>query len=259
MPIASDIYYFAHQETHKGKLPVLLVHGAGGNHLHWPAQARRMDDFRVYALDLPGHGRSEGRGYQSIPSYSDQILNWMDSLQMNRVVFVGHSMGGGIALTMGLEHPDRVIGLGLIGTGARLRVLPELIEYAGRAETMPMVVERMIELSFSSSSDPRLVELAGSRMVDTRPSVLQGDFLACDKFDVMERISEIQAPALALCGKDDQLTPPKYSRFLADHMPDTHLEIIPQAGHMVMLEKPDEFTQHLAGFLSTLTYHPGAD
>ncbi|NIP44647.1 MAG: alpha/beta fold hydrolase, partial [candidate division Zixibacteria bacterium] len=175
MPTANDIYYFAHQESQKGKLPVVLIHGAGGHHLHWSAQTRRMDDFRVYAPDLPGHGRSEGRGYQSIPSYTDHILNWMDELQMNQAAFVGHSMGGGIALTLGLEHPDRTIGLGLIGTGARLRILPALIEAAGREETFPLAVEKMIEMSFSPESDPRLVELAGARMVETRPSVLQGD------------------------------------------------------------------------------------
>lgn len=258
MPIARNIYYFSHQDTQKGKMPVVLIHGAGGHHLHWPPQTRRMDSFRIYAVDLPGHGRSEGRGYQSIQAYTDQILYWMDELQMNKVVFVGHSMGGGIALTMGLEHADRAIGLGLIGTGARLRVLPELIDNAGREETLPMVVDRMIELSFSPKSDPRLMELAGTRLVETRPSVLQGDFMACDNFDIMPRIEEIQLPCLALCGKDDQLTPPKYSRYLADQMLDTRLEVLPDAGHMVMLEKPIEFTEVLTDFLSTLTYLPGS-
>ncbi|NIP44646.1 MAG: hypothetical protein GWN61_25370, partial [candidate division Zixibacteria bacterium] len=63
---------------------------------------------------------------------------------------------------------------------------------------------------------------------------------------------------LALCGKDDQLTPVKYSRYLSNQMPNARMEVIPDAGHMVMLEKPDAFTQILSEFLSTLKYQPGA-
>lgn len=258
MPIVNNLYYFAHQETQRGKIPVILIHGAGGHHLHWAAPTRRMESCRVYAVDLPGHGRSEGRGYQSIPAYVDQILYWMDAIQMSRALIVGHSMGGGIAQTLGIHHPDRILGLGLIGTGARLRVLPELVENAGREVTMPLVVEKMIELSFSRSTNPRLMELAGTRMVETRPSVLQGDFMACDAFDVMDQVSDIQTPCLVLCGKDDQLTPPKYSQYLADQITDSRLDVIPDAGHMVMLEKPAVFTGILEEFANSIDYMPGS-
>ena len=136
MPINANIYYFEHQGEGTRKPPVVLIHGAGGTHLHWPAPIRRLPEYPVYALDLPGHGKSEGRGQQSITAYAQCVLDWMDSLQMHKAVFIGHSMGGAVALTLGLQHPERVLGLGLVGTGARLKVAPAILEYAAREEML---------------------------------------------------------------------------------------------------------------------------
>ena len=72
----------------------------------------------------------------------------------------------------------------------------------------------------------------------TNASVLHGDFLACDGFDVMDRLGAIDRPALVIVGEDDHMTPVKYARFLADHLPRAQLNVIPAAGHMVMLEQP---------------------
>jgi len=62
MPIASDLYYHVYHEDNI--LPVVLIHGAGGNHLYWPSEIRRLPGFRVFALDLPAHGKSGGRAQQ---------------------------------------------------------------------------------------------------------------------------------------------------------------------------------------------------
>ena len=78
MPIAADLYYHAYQEGEK--LPVVLIHGAGGTHLFWPSEIRRLLGFRVFALDLPGHGKSSGRGLQSIAAYATSVLDWMAAL-----------------------------------------------------------------------------------------------------------------------------------------------------------------------------------
>ncbi len=256
MPIKANIYYFEHQGAARNP-PVVLIHGAGGTHLHWPSSVRRLPEYPVYALDLPGHGKSEGRGQQTIAAYAQSVLGWMQALNMHKAVFVGHSMGGAVALTLGIQHPDSVLALGLVGTGARLKVAPALLENSARSETFPSVIETINEWAFGPQADPRLVELASQRMAEIRPSVLHSDFTACDAFDVRETLGNIQVPCFALCGENDQLTPPRYSQYLADHIPNADVQILPEAGHMVMLEKPDHVTEALLGFLAKVPFLPG--
>ncbi len=257
MPITANLYYFEHQGRGIRKPPVVLIHGAGGTHLHWPACIRRLPEYPVYALDLPGHGKSEGRGRQTITGYAQSVLDWMQALKMHKAVFIGHSMGGAIALTLGIQHPERVLGLGLVGTGARLKVAPALLENTAHKETFPTVIETICDWAFGPLADPRLVELAAKRMAEIRPTVFHSDFTACNAFNVMEKLGEIRAPSLALCGENDQLTPPRYSQYLADQIPNAEVQILPEAGHMVMLEKPDEVAEALLTFLTKTPYQPG--
>jgi pimeloyl-ACP methyl ester carboxylesterase len=257
MPVTADIYYNLHQGGDPEKPPLVLIHGAGGNHLYWPAEIRRLGDYRVYALDLPGHGKSGGRGQQTIEAYTESILTWLEAIGLFRAVFVGHSMGGAIALTLAYNHTEHVVGLGLFATGARLRVSPLILENASNAVSFPAAVETITAYAFSSQADKRLVELASKRMLETRPSVLHGDFLACDAFDLIETVPEIDLPTLVLCGEDDQLTPLRFSQYLADQMSNTQLEVIPNAGHMVMLEKPQAVASALTEFLVNIDYRPG--
>lgn len=252
MPIAADIYYHAYQEGEK--LPVILIHGAGGNHLFWPTEIRRLPGFRVYALDLPGHGKSQGRGQQSIAAYARFVVDWLTALGLHRAVFVGHSMGAAIVQTLALDHPEHVLGLGLVGSAAKLRVNPQIMENSASPTTFHLAIEDVINWSFSQQAPETLTELAAKRMSEVRPSVLHGDFLACDAFDVTGRVAEIDQPALVICGSEDKMNPLRNSQFLSDSLQSAHLEIIPGAGHMVMIEKPQEVAEVLGSFLSNIRY-----
>lgn len=251
MPVVADLYYHVYQEGEG--LPVVLVHGAGGNHLYWPSEVRRLAGYQVLALDLPGHGKSAGRGQQSIHAYTERVAEWFRETLIPKAVFVGHSMGGAIALEIALNYPEYVLGLGLVGSAARLAVAPEILEEAAHETTFRNAVERIIHWSFSAASPKRLVELAAERMLETRQSVLYGDFLACDGFDQSERLGEIEAQALVLCGELDRMTPVRNAQFLTDHLPNARLQVIPEAGHMVMLEHPLQVAAALREFLSTLS------
>jgi len=257
MPVASDLYYFTYQQGEIETLPVVLIHGAGGNHLYWPSEIRRLAGFRIFAPDLPGHGKSAGRGQQSIESYAQLIIDWLEALGLPRAAFVGHSMGGGIAIELALHQSEHVLGLGLIGTGARLKVSQEILTEAASPTTFHRAVEIVSSAFFSQYADPHLVELAGARMAQTRPTVFYGDFLACDQFDVSAQVNQIRQPTLVLCGAEDRLTPPRWSEFLAGQIPNAQLELVPQAGHMVMLEQPQVVAAALARFLGSLPYHAG--
>ncbi len=252
MAVAADIYYHIYQAGER--LPVVLLHGAGGTNLNWPSQVRRLTGFKVYALDLPGHGRSGGRGQQTIQGYAVEIITWMRAVGLHNAFFIGHSMGGAIAQVLALDYPEHVLGIGVVASGARLRVMPQLLQYASSSDTFAQAVALVIAGSFGPQAAPRLVELAARVLAGTRPSVLHGDFLACNSFDVMGRVAELRLPCLLVFGEDDQMTPPRYARFLYDHIPGARLEIVPQAGHMVMLEKPQAVADILADFLGTIEF-----
>jgi pimeloyl-ACP methyl ester carboxylesterase len=229
--------------------PLILIHGAGGSRLHWPPDLRRLDGEWVYGLDLPGHGGSLGEGERTIEDYVGGVSSWMDIAGLEAGVFVGHSMGGAISLTMALEQPASVGALILVGTGGRLRVLPKILEMTSKPETFGEVIDLIVSYAISPQAPSRMAELARTRMSETRPKVLHGDFLACDRFDVMDRLGEISVPTLVICGKEDRLTPLKYSHFLVESIPDARMVTVDGAGHMVMLEKPVEVAQAVKEFM----------
>lgn len=251
MPISAGLYY-AEQKSDTGRFPVVLIHGAGGSHLHWPPELRRLPGQAVYALDLPGHGKSEGLGQQSVEGYAQAVLEWLESMQIDIAVLTGHSMGGAICQHLGVHHPEKCGGLVLIGTGARLRVLPSILENSAGALTYPRAVEEIIQRSYSDSADPRLLELGREALLDVRPTVLHGDYLACNDFDLMGEIETLQPPTLVITGTEDQLTPPRYAQYLANKIPNARLVLVPQAGHMVMLEQPRQTASSMLAFLTRL-------
>jgi pimeloyl-ACP methyl ester carboxylesterase len=218
--------------------PVLLLHGAGGSREDWPPEARVLPGRRVLAVDLPGHGGSTGPGLRSIPEYAAAVAAWCEEAGLGPALVAGHSMGGAIALWMALEHPGLVSALGLVATGARLRVSPELLSGFSSPSTFPAAVETLVAWEFGPAADPALREAQRRGLHATGPVVTHGDFTACDGFDVRERLAGISVPALVLCGSEDRLTPPRLAQGLAGALPAARLELIPGAGHMLPQEAP---------------------
>lgn len=225
--------------------------------MFWPAQIRRLHGQRVFAPDLPGHGKSSGLGHHTIADYADVLVEFVKSLNLSTVVLIGHSMGGAIALEFAARLPSRVLGLVLMGSGARLRVSAELLRTASSSETFPEAIKLLTQLSFASQTDSRLKELASRRLAETRLPVLHGDLLACDAFDASGRLASISAPTLIVCGAADKMTAPIHSVYLREHIAGARLEIVADAGHMVMLEKPEVVAQLLSDFLDSVLYQPG--
>lgn len=233
------------------RMTLLFVHGAGGNLNHWINQFDGLKgDFNVIVAELPGHGNSSPQGANRVERYAEDVSAVIDALAPNRPVVAGHSMGGAIAQTASLQYPDKLSGLVLIGTGCRLKVLQSILD--GLLTNFENTVAMINRYAFSKFTDEDIIQEGTAEMAKTPPSVIHGDFLACDRFDICDRVSEISHPTLVLCGEDDQLTPVKYSRFLSENIPSARLQTFPRAGHMVMMEKPAEVNEAIREFVRSL-------
>jgi pimeloyl-ACP methyl ester carboxylesterase len=234
-----------------GPPTLCLVHGTGGSSEIWTRQLEGLADLgRIVAVDLPGHGRSGGSIPKRIEEAAAIIAGFLEALGITRVVIGGHSMGGAIAQQFALSCPERLDGLVLIGTGARLRVLPRLLDLL--AGNGPEGVDLLMSLAIGAKAPAELRAALHRSTADNPPGVVIGDLQACDAFDVMSRISTVDTPALVICGDEDQLTPPKYSRFLGQRIAGARVVVVAGAGHYVQVEKPRETTAAIREFLAGL-------
>jgi pimeloyl-ACP methyl ester carboxylesterase len=257
MPLINGIYYFANNMYEHNSPPVLLIHGAGGSHLSWPAEIRRIPGQRILAVDLPGHGKSDGLGKNSMHEYAHSVLELMDDLGLYKAILVGHSMGGGIVLNFALDFPDRVLGLGLIATNARLRVAQAILDGLAHERTSMKAIETIVDWSFGPQVEEPLKKLAARLLAETRPAVLRNDLLACNSFDVIQRLPEINKPALIVCGTEDRMTPLRFSEIMAGQLQGAALQTIDNAGHLVMQEQPRRVANLLTVFIKSIEYIPG--
>lgn len=232
--------------------PLVLIHGAGGSRLSWPPALRRMTGEHVFAVDLPGHGRAPGHGFPTVGEYSEAVLDWLRRQTIERAVLVGHSMGAAIALTAAARRQTPVAGLVLLGLGPRLTVSPRLLELTAAPETAPAAVEKVIEWGFAAGTAAERLEQARQRMLEIAPGVLRRDFLACDRFDAGWRLSELQVATMVVCGELDRMTPPDECRRLSQAIPGSRFHLVPGAGHMAMIERPEEVAALVREFLASL-------
>jgi pimeloyl-ACP methyl ester carboxylesterase len=242
-------YWTGRRGLLKGRETVLFVHGAGGGQYTWSFQKGFFEkEFNPIIIDLPGHGESEGEGEQEIGRYAEDVYAFLKALGLEKVFLVGHSMGGAIVQTMALTHPEMMKGIVLVGTGARLKVLLLILD--GIRGNFEETVLKINQFAYSRKVQADIIEKGVSLMLQCRPEVLYGDFLACDRFDLMNEVEKIDLPAFILCGDDDQLTPVKYSQFLHSRIKGSKMEVLPNAGHMVMMESPQAFNEKIKEFVT---------
>jgi pimeloyl-ACP methyl ester carboxylesterase len=215
--------------------------------MHWPHQLRHHADMRVVAIDLPGHGESGGETCTSVGEFAAAIVRFLDGLGAEKAILGGHSMGGAITQTFALEYPDRAAGIVLVGTGARLRVSPQILD--GVKRDFAGTANLIVEWSFGPGAPGEMLDEARKQLMAVNADMLYSDYAACDKFDAIGRVSQIKAPTLIIGGLADKLTPEKYSRYLAEQIAGAQLRLSDGAGHMVMLERAENVTEAIKEFV----------
>ncbi|TFG33586.1 alpha/beta hydrolase [Candidatus Thorarchaeota archaeon] len=234
----------------KTALPIIFIHGAGGSAATWIMQLRGLtDEFHVIAIELNGHGKSPDRkGYDVTNSYLediDQIVN-----DYSNPILAGHSMGGMLTQLYALQNSKKIRGIILVGTGAKLRVMPSIFEML--ENDFENYVQAVGNFMFHEGASPEMIEASKVEVRKGRPEIISRDFRACDNFDIMDQVSEIATPTLIIVGRDDLMTPIKYSQYLHDQIKDSTLKIIESAGHSVMLEQSRAFNNAVKEWLKQL-------
>lgn len=245
-------YWTGRRGILEGRETILFIHGAGGGQYTWSYQKGFFEkEFNPIVIELPGHGESGGEGEEEIVTYAEQVYAFLQAVGVRKIFIAGHSMGGAIVQTLALTHPEVIKGIILVGTGAKLKVLPMILD--GVKANFEETVRKITQFSHSRKTPLVFIERGIADMLQSRPEVLYGDFAACDRFDVMKEVEKIDLPTLILCGEDDELTPVKYSQFLHSRIKGSKLEVLPNAGHMVMMEAPQAFNEKIAEFVSNPT------
>ena len=226
---------------------VFYVHGSGHTADSFREQVQALPDST--ALSLPGH--PTGQALTSIEEFAEWLSTRIESEHGGKAVVAGNSLGGAIALQWALAHPNQAAGIVLIGSGARLRVSPEIFSMID--ERWPACIQTLVDWSVSAGASAALRERAAGWHESVGQTTTRTDYSACDRFDAMQRLPELHVPTLIIVGSDDQMTPQKYSTFLHERIAGSKLAVIADAGHLVMAEKPAETAQSIADFLAALS------
>ncbi len=186
----------------------------------------------------------------SLPAPAD-VKKRLALIGYKDLVLCGHSLGGGVVLQYALSYPQEVAGLILVGTGARLRVHPQYIAELVAATRDSAAWAKDMEQRYNLV-EPAFRQAVIRKRVEVGPAVQMVDLLCCHHFDVIDRISQIKVPTLIICGTNDEMTPPKYSQFLHDHIAGSKMVLVDGGTHYAFMEKPQQVNSAIAQFLAGL-------
>ncbi len=220
---------------------VVCVHGSAGNHHVYDRLLDAMPGRERYAINLPGRAGTDGPALGNVAEMEAFLSRFLELEVEGDYLVVGHSLGGGVALEHALSSPSqRLAGIVLLATGARLRVHPMILQLFEQVAKSSAAIPPLPPGLYEQGADPVLIARA-SKHRELTPIETGGlDWRACDSFNRMDDVKDIQAPALIVAGTQDALTPVKYAHYLAAQIPDNELHILEGAGHMLVMERATE-------------------
>ena len=239
---------------------LVFVHGAGNDHSVWMLQSRYFahHGWNVCAVDLPGHGRSDGAPLQSVEALAGWLAALQDAVHAPRATLVGHSMGALAALQCAATHPDRVERLALLGPAVPMEVNDDLMTAA--RHDVHLAYELINGWSFGGrgrmggNAMPGMwMAGAAMRLLERNAAgVLASDLAACrDYAGGLAAAARVRCPVLAIVGGRDLMAPGRNARALAAALTDVTTVRLEQSGHALMAEEPDAVLAALHTFLGT--------
>lgn len=246
------------REINTAEPSVIFIHGAGMDRTVWQLQTRNVAHMgrRAYAVDLPAHGRSEGKAKPSIEAMADWIIAFMDATDIATATLVGHSMGSLIALEVAARNPGRMDRLCLMGVAETMPVHPDLLEAAKQNEMRAndLIVYWGVgnKAQIGGHLHPGLWVNGASRVLlnNAKGDVLYNDLSACDAYQgALDAAKRITCKTRFILGREDQMTPARKANTLIEAIDDADCVVIDHCGHMMMLERPNPVHAALKGFI----------
>jgi pimeloyl-ACP methyl ester carboxylesterase len=251
--------YTAAHELDPGKRTIVFVHGAGLDHSAFGLQSRYFGyhGWNVLALDLPGHGRSEGPPVPAIDGMAHWVFTVLDFLKIKTASIVGHSMGSLTALECAAREPGRIERIALIGTTYPMKVGEAFLEAARRNEQAAFDMETIWghapQVPLGGNPNPGMWMYGDTlaRLARLAPGVLYNDLKACNDYaSGLESAAKVSCPALLILGARDVMTPPKTTKALEEKLKGARKVTLKPSGHSLMAEAPDATLDALIEFFS---------
>ncbi|MCF8010074.1 MAG: alpha/beta hydrolase [Clostridiales bacterium] len=245
-----SFYYEARYPHNKDpEKTVVFLHGAGGTHQDWRYQVEYFGKkYLSIAIDLPGHGNSQGETKKDISHYTTFLKNFCEHVIGSPIVLVGHSMGGAIALDFAVNYPEDLSGLVLASTGGQLKIAPAITNmFAGGK-----IFYQLIDYIYNKNTPKDLLIFARDELAKTPPKVFYNDFLACNNFDITDNLKDISTKTLVVYADTDNLVSTEQSKILHQNIPNTQQKVIENSGHMLIVENPEQFNKYLNDFIDLL-------
>ena len=240
----------------KGSKPIIFLHGAGFDHTVWvlPSRYFARKGYRVIALDLPGHGRSDGPALGDVLEIANWVLRFAKELDLTDLTVVGHSMGSLVAYALAAKAPELVSKLVLLGTSSPMPVTNLLLNAARdnhhAAIEMANTWSHSSMGSLGSAQNPGVSNLnSDERLLErTQKGVYFADFQACNDYD-SSKLGPVATSTLVLMGDRDKMTPAKSGIAVAELLPNSFTHLIKDCGHSMLSEKPNEVLDALSEFI----------
>jgi pimeloyl-ACP methyl ester carboxylesterase len=254
------------------RTPVMLLHGIGSNAGSFePLIACLAHDHAVIAWDCPGYGRSAplAVNWPLAQDYSEALKRLLDRLNVERAVFVGHSLGAIIAARFAAMTPDRTAGVALISPAVGYRTPPGAplpdgararIDELEKLGPQAFAAARARGLVHEPDRKPEVTARVEAAMAAVQfPGYAQAVRMLASAW-IFDDAAALQVPTVVMCGANDRVTPPEQSKRVADAVPPPvriggDMILIADAGHAVTQEQPDEVAQHLAGLIGAQVGH----
>ena len=263
LTIPVNNFDLSYDDLGEGNIPIIFLHGFPFDKTMWQGQLDFLkSSYRVIACDIRGFGKStDEKSPLRIDLFAEDLIAFMDKLNIEKAIVCGLSMGGFITLNAHQRFPDRFEALILADTQCiadtpevkekRYEAISE-IEVNGVANFNEGFIKKVFHKDSFTNKKELVKELRSVVFSNSEHIIQQGLVALAERSETCSTLDKINLPTLIICGREDIVTPLAQSEAMKKSIPGATLQIIENAGHVSNLEHADEFNKHLLDFLETL-------
>lgn len=263
LSISVNDFDLSYDDVGEGNIPVIFLHGFPFDKTMWELQLEFLKfTYRLIACDIRGFGKSTDEYTPlSIDLFTDDLIKFMDKLQIEKAIVCGLSMGGYIALNAVKRFPCKFVGLVLSDTQCiadtaggkekRYKVIEDIREN-GASKFNEGFIKNVFHQDSPVNKKEIVEQLTEVVFANSQDIIIQGLMALAERSETCSSLDEINIPTLILCGREDVVTPLAQSESMNAAIKGSKLQIIENAGHVSNLEQPHDFTKYLSEFLAGL-------